>query len=81
MNALVSEGIKTLKLAMKDGYVYGNFHVNDDWLGGQYTLKVFTNWMRNFGDDHLFTKKLTIQKIVNPNLLLKLKFEKEPFPG
>ncbi|MBR9913698.1 MAG: TonB-dependent receptor plug domain-containing protein, partial [Algicola sp.] len=71
--------IKTLKLAMKDGYVYGNFHVNDDWLGGQYTLKVFTNWMRNFGDEHLFTKKLTIQKIVNPNLLLKLKFEKEGY--
>ncbi|WP_156115583.1 TonB-dependent receptor plug domain-containing protein [Psychroserpens sp. Hel_I_66] len=71
--------VNSLKLAAKDGYVYGDFYVDSNWVGGIYTLKVFTNWMRNFGEDSFFTKQITVQKVVKPNLLLKLEFEKEGY--
>ncbi len=70
---------KKIKLSIVNGYAYGDFYIEKDWVGGIYTLKVYTNWMRNFGDEALFTKKITVQKIVKPNLLLNLKFEKEGY--
>lgn len=71
--------VKTIKLSVENGYAYGDFHIDTNWVGGIYTLKTYTNWMRNFGDDALFTKQITIQKVVKPNVLLNLKFEKEGY--
>ncbi len=71
--------VKTLRLPVTNGYAYGNFHINKNWVGGIYTIKSYTNWMRNYGQDHLFTKEITVQKIVQPNLLMQLKFEKEAY--
>lgn len=71
--------VRTLRLPVTNGYAYGNLNINKDWVGGIYTLKMYTNWMRNYGEDHFFTKELTIQKIVQPNLSMKLKFEKEGY--
>ena len=71
--------VKTIKLSIEQGYAYGDFFLDKDWVGGIYTMKVYTNWMRNFGQESFFTKKITVQKVVKPNLLLKLKFEKEGY--
>ena len=71
--------VSSLKLAIKDGYAYGDVEIKNNWLGGIYTLKVYTNWMRNFDEDLFFTKQITVQKVVKPNLLLDLKFEKEGY--
>ncbi len=71
--------IKTLRIPVRNGYSYGNFKIDKNWVGGIYTLKMYTNWMRNYGKDHFFTKEITVQKIVQPNLLMQLKFEKEGY--
>ena len=71
--------VKKIKLSVENGYAYGDFDIDHNWVGGIYTIKMYTNWMRNFGDDAFFTKKITIQKIVKPNVLLNLKFEKEGY--
>ncbi len=71
--------VKKLVLAINDGYSYGDFTINDDFFGGVYTLRTYTNWMRNNGDTSFFSKKITIQKIVKPNVLLSLEFEKEGY--
>ncbi len=71
--------VKKIRLSVENGYSYGDFHLDPNWVGGLYTLKVYTNWMRNFGETAFFTKKITVQKIVKPNLLLTLKFEKEGY--
>ncbi len=74
--------VKTMRLGVLNGYSYGNIEIKKDWVGGQYTLKMYTNWMRNFGESHFFTKNLTVQKVVQPNLLMTLKYEKEAYgPG
>ena len=71
--------IKRVKLSIKQGYAYGDFYIDEDWVGGIYSIKMFTNWMRNYGEESFFTKKITVQKIVKPNVLLSLKFEKESY--
>lgn len=71
--------VKTLKLSIKQGAAYGDFDVQKEWTGGIYTLKMYTQWMRNFDDDLFFTKKITVQKVIQPALLLKLKFQKEGY--
>ncbi len=71
--------VKTIKVSIKNGYAYGDFTIDPKWVGGIYTLSVYTNWMRNFGEGAFFTKKITIQKVVKPNVLFDLKFEKEGY--
>ncbi|TMM57347.1 hypothetical protein FEE95_12750 [Maribacter algarum] len=71
--------VKTLRLPVQNGYSYGDFFINKEWIGGVYTLKIYTNWMRNYGEELLFTKKITVQKVVQPKLLMKLKFVKEGY--
>ncbi len=71
--------VNTLKLSIKDGYAYGDFAINNNWVGGIYTLKVYTNWMRNFGEDLFFTKQITVQKVVQPNLLMDLDFKQKGY--
>lgn len=71
--------VKTIKLSINQGYAYGDFVIHNDWVGGIYKIKTFTYWMRNYGNKAPFEKKITIQKIVKPNLLLSLKFEKEGY--
>ena len=71
--------VKSLRLNIKQGYAYGEFDINNDWVGGIYTLKCYTNWMNNYGNDAFFTKKITVQKVVKPKLLMNLMFEKEGY--
>ncbi|WP_298418730.1 TonB-dependent receptor plug domain-containing protein [uncultured Kordia sp.] len=71
--------VKRLKLAINQGYAYGDFAINKNWVGGIYTMKMYTNWMHNYGDEAFFTKKITVQKVIKPNVLLSLKFEKKGY--
>ncbi|WP_248724477.1 TonB-dependent receptor plug domain-containing protein [Seonamhaeicola sp. ML3] len=71
--------LRKIRLYVENGYAYGDFDIQNNWVGGIYTLKMYTNWMRNYGEASFFSKKITVQKIVKPNVLLKLKFEKEGY--
>ncbi len=71
--------VKKLVLEIKEGAFYGDFEIAEEDAGGIYTLKIYTKWMQNFGKTSFFEKKLTVQKVVQPNLLLRLKMEKEAY--
>ncbi len=71
--------LKTKKLSIRHGFSYGDFAIREDWVGGVYTLRMYTNYMKNFGHTSFFTKKITVQKVVVPKLLFKLKFQKEAY--
>ncbi|MVN92015.1 carboxypeptidase-like regulatory domain-containing protein [Mucilaginibacter aquatilis] len=45
---------------MKDGLGIGDFNLSGNLAAGTYRLRAYTNWMRNFGDNFIFEKKLTI---------------------
>ncbi|WP_394748795.1 TonB-dependent receptor plug domain-containing protein [Spongiimicrobium salis] len=71
--------VKSLKLDVQQGYAYGDFFIANDWVGGMYTLKMYSQWMKNYGTSSFFTKKIPVQKVVKPKLLLQLSFEKESY--
>lgn len=71
--------VKTKNLALTYGYAYGGFTIQEDWVGGVYSLKLYTNYMRNFGEASFFTKEITVQKIIVPKLLLTMDFQRETY--
>jgi alpha-2-macroglobulin-like protein len=73
------EKVKTHKLPVSEGSAYSDFFIDADKPGGIYTFRAYTNWMKNFGSEGFVERKLMVQKIVKPKLLMKLDFEKEAF--
>ncbi len=49
--------VKRLSIPVSNGLGWGNIGLDDiNFSPGTYTLRAYTNWMRNWGDDHLFNK-------------------------
>jgi len=64
---------------LESGVCDGNFFFTENMAGGLYTLAGYTKWMTNRGDDFLFKKEITVQKVITPRLLLKLDFDKRAY--
>ena len=63
-----------------DGVAAGEFEFSKDLPGGLYKIRAYTRWMQNTSD--VFERNITLQKVVLPNLNLKLEFERKAFgPG
>jgi TonB-dependent SusC/RagA subfamily outer membrane receptor len=73
---------KSLSLQLIQGVCFGNFTIDESFSGGIYTIKAYTNWMKNFGTDYIFSKEIQVQKVVYPRLLAKIDFKRETYsPG
>ncbi len=70
--------VETLKLRISDGTSFGDFLINNN-VGGTYTIKAYTKWMKNFDKEIYFTKELKVLRVGHPNLLMNLKFDKEAY--
>ncbi|HTK18408.1 MAG TPA: hypothetical protein VL442_02795, partial [Mucilaginibacter sp.] len=51
------------KIALSDGSGNGSLYLPVALNTGKYTIRAYTNWMKNFGADYFFAKQLTI---INP---------------
>ena len=71
--------IETKNYSISDGGSYGEFEIANDWVGGRYKLRLYTNYQKNFGQEVYYTKELVVQKVVLPKLLMNLKFHKEAY--
>lgn len=56
--------IRTILIRNVLGYGQGNMQLSDTLLEGDYQLRAYTNWMRNFDEGFFFTKTITVK---NPN--------------
>lgn len=54
--------ISSRLLKLDNGVGNGEFDLADSLLPGNYRLRAYTSWMRNFGDNFLFTKEIEIIK-------------------
>ncbi len=54
------KNIKRLMLPVSDGLAWADMALDTAVKQGNYTLRAYTNWMRNFGEDYIFKKKITI---------------------
>ncbi|HEY9044247.1 MAG TPA: MG2 domain-containing protein [Ohtaekwangia sp.] len=74
--------VSTLSLFVKDGTARGDFSLEESVAGGIYSVTAYTRWMQNAGELSYFYKKIPVQKVITPRLLLKIDFEKEAYgPG
>lgn len=63
-----------------EGVAAGEFDFAEHLPGGLYKIRAYTQWMRN--TETVFERQITLQKVVLPNLNLRLEFERKAFgPG
>lgn len=60
----------------KDGMTHGNFDLKSNYPPGTYYLKVSTNWMRNFKEDHFSLQKFEIIGLKNDEQASKVAIDK-----
>lgn len=52
--------IQNLKLYSPDGFSSGHFDLPDTLSSGDYLLRAYTNWMKNFDESYFFHRKINI---------------------
>ena len=68
---------KKLTLTTKNGIAAGDFQLHPEAIGGQYKIKAYTQWQRNFEES--FERDIIVQKNVLPNLRMKLDFDRKAY--
>lgn len=56
--------VAQVKVAMKNGFGDGSFYIPGSVANGNYKLRAYTSWMKNFNADFYFEKAITI---INPS--------------
>ncbi len=51
---------KALRLPLISGLAWGDFTLTDSLHEGNYRIRAYTNWMRNFGEEYYFDKTISI---------------------
>jgi len=63
--------IRRYRLPLASGLTWGNIVLEDKYFtSGTYTLRAYTDWMRNFGDNGFFYKTFTVSSAGNGQLLV-----------
>jgi len=47
-------------IRLEEGTGYGDFKLKDSIAPGTYRIRAYTNWMKNFGDNFVFEKKIEV---------------------
>lgn len=64
------KSVKRMMVPVASGVSWGNFVLDTRTVpAGSYTLRAYTNWMRNFGEDRVFKQQLYVSG-VNDGLLI-----------
>ncbi|RZK76105.1 MAG: hypothetical protein EOO92_15115 [Pedobacter sp.] len=52
--------LKRVRLPVAYGVTYGNLALADNLPAGDYELRLYTNWMKNFGEQVMFKKRIAV---------------------
>jgi len=70
-----SRVIQQYKLPVASGLSWGSISLDEKtFSGGTYTIRAYTNWSRNFGDDYFFYRSFYISNSNEKDLLVKTRF-------
>jgi len=69
--------IKQYRLPVSNGLSWGNISLNEKegFATGTYTIRAYTNWMRNFGDSYFFYKSFYVANVTENNWLVNRLFK------
>ncbi len=70
---------KTFSIYIQNGEGAGSYRIPSEAPGGQYKLRAYTAWLRNFDEKDGYTKDLFVQKTQMPLLLMNLDFERKAY--
>jgi hypothetical protein len=74
--------LKRIMLPLISGLTWGDIAlIKEDIPEGSYTLRAYTNWMRNFGEDYVFKKQLYIASSGEQSRLVSAAFKQSTKAG
>jgi hypothetical protein len=69
--------VKSLKLPTINGVAFGDVTLSPKFFKqGNYHIRAYTNWMRNFGADYFFNKTISIGGVYDKTAIPKISFTK-----
>ncbi len=60
---------QSLKLPLNLGLAWGDFTLADSLREGNYRIRAYTTWMRNFGEEYFFDKTITVGNSISNSIL------------
>ena len=71
---------KSLKIPLEMGLTWGDFALTDSLREGNYRIRAYTTWMRNFGEEYFFDKTITIGNSISNTVLTQVdySYSKDP---
>lgn len=71
---------KSLKIPLELGLTWGDFALTDSLREGNYRIRAYTTWMRNFGEEYFFDKTITIGNSISNSVLTQVdySYSKDP---
>lgn len=69
---------KSLKLPLIDGMAWGDFNLTDSLAEGNYRVRAYTTWMRNFGEDYFFDRTISVGNSISNTLLTNAEYSFTP---
>lgn len=64
-----AEVIERKTIRLDDGLGNGDFHLSDSISPGTYRIRAYTSWMRNFGVNFIFEKKVQVYSTISQTAL------------
>lgn len=59
-----SKIVKRIALRIKNGLGMGDFHLGDSIASGNYEIRAYTNWMKNFGEAFFFKREIHVENMI-----------------
>ena len=71
---------QSLKIPLEMGLAWGDFILTDSLREGNYRVRAYTNWMRNFGEEYFFDKTISIGNSISNTVLTQVdyRYSKDP---
>ncbi|WP_026904588.1 TonB-dependent receptor plug domain-containing protein [Pedobacter glucosidilyticus] len=66
---------KTLRLPLTAGFGWGNIELADSLKEGNYRLRAYTNWMRNFDESFFYNQTFKVGDIRSSQLITQTNYE------
>jgi len=64
-----SKFINISLIQLQDGYSYGDIHLPDSLYEGNYHIRAYTDWMRNFDKEFYYQKELYVYNPIEENFI------------